>query len=138
MTIAVRAENNKDRWFVTVDPATGAARVLDNQHDEAWIREQGIGGGGGFGGGAGIAWLPDNKRFLFLSEKTGYLHLHSIDMSAAQPAAKATLVAAFGAASAVTSRRKVPQSTGASIFAGAAVPRSKVPEATREVDSTTW
>lgn len=86
--IAVRAENNKDRWFVTVDPATGAAKVLDNQHDEAWIREPGIGGGGGFGG-AGIAWLPDNKRFLFLSEKTGYLHLYSLDMSAAQPAAKA-------------------------------------------------
>jgi dipeptidyl aminopeptidase/acylaminoacyl peptidase len=86
--ITVRAGNNKDRWFVTVDPATGAARVLDNQHDDAWIREQGIGGGGGFGGG-GIAWLSDNKRFLFLSEKTGYLQLYSLDMSAAQPAAKA-------------------------------------------------
>ncbi len=87
--IAVRAENNKDRWFVTVDPATGTAKVLDGLHDDAWIREQGIGGGGGFGGGAGIAWLPDNKRFLFLSEKTGYMQLYSFDMSAAQPAAKA-------------------------------------------------
>jgi dipeptidyl aminopeptidase/acylaminoacyl peptidase len=84
---AVRASDNKDRWFVKVDPATGAAVVLDHQHDDAWIREQGI--GGGFGGGAGIAWLPDNKRFLFLSEKTGYLQMYSVDMSAAQPIATA-------------------------------------------------
>ena len=33
--------------------------------------------GGGLGGGAGIAWLPDNKRFLFLSEKDR-LHARSI------------------------------------------------------------
>jgi dipeptidyl aminopeptidase/acylaminoacyl peptidase len=45
--------------------------------------------GGGLGGGGGIAWLPDNKRFLFLSEKDGYMHLYSVDMSAAQPVAKA-------------------------------------------------
>ncbi len=87
--IAVRAADNKDRWFVKVDPATGVATVLDNQHDDAWIREQSVGGGGGFGGGAGIAWLPDNSRFLFLSEKSGYLHLYSLDMSAAQPSATA-------------------------------------------------
>ena len=83
--IAVRSTDNKDRWFVKVDPATGAATVLDNQRDDAWIREQGI---AGETGGSGIAWLPDNKRFLFLSEKTGYLHLYSLDMSAAQPTAK--------------------------------------------------
>jgi dipeptidyl aminopeptidase/acylaminoacyl peptidase len=89
--VAVRSLDNKDRWFVTVDPATGKATVIDGLHDDAWIREQSVGGaaGGGLGGGAGIAWLPDNKRFLFLSEKTGYMHLYSVDMSAAAPAAKA-------------------------------------------------
>jgi dipeptidyl aminopeptidase/acylaminoacyl peptidase len=88
--VAVRSLDNKDRWFVTVDPATGKATVIDGQHDEAWIREQGFtgGGGGGQGGAAGITWLPDNKRFLFLSEKTGYLHVQSVDMSAAAPSAK--------------------------------------------------
>ena len=101
--VAVRAADNKDRWFVTVDPATGTATVLDNQHDDAWIREQGV-GGGGFGGGAGIAWLPDNKRFLFLSEKSGYLHLHSVDMSAAQPAAAALTTGTWEVTSAQVSR----------------------------------
>ncbi len=86
--IALRAADNKDRWFVKVDPATGVATVLDGQRDDAWIRELGVGGGGGgFGGGAGITWLPDHKRFLFLSEKTGYLHLYSLDVTAAQPQA---------------------------------------------------
>jgi dipeptidyl aminopeptidase/acylaminoacyl peptidase len=82
---AVRSLDNKDRWFVTIDPATGKARIIDWLHDDAWIREQGI--GGGFGGGAGITWLPDNKRFLFLSEKNGYMHVHAVDMSAATPVA---------------------------------------------------
>ncbi len=92
--ISVRSQDNKDRWLVTIDPATGKAAVLDNLHDDAWIREgsvaTGTGGGGfggGFGGGGGIAWLPDNKRFLFLSEKDGWMHLYSLDVTAAQPVA---------------------------------------------------
>jgi dipeptidyl aminopeptidase/acylaminoacyl peptidase len=87
--VAIRSLDNKDRWFATVDPATGKATVIDWLHDDAWIREQNVGTTAGLGGGTGIAWLPDNKRFLFLSEKDGYLHLYSVDMSASQPVAKA-------------------------------------------------
>jgi dipeptidyl aminopeptidase/acylaminoacyl peptidase len=90
---AVRSQDNHDRWFVTLDAATGKAAAIDNAHDDAWIREGTVStgtGGGGFGGmgGGGIAWLADNKRFLFLSEKDGWMHLYSLDASAAQPAAK--------------------------------------------------
>ena len=79
MDLAVR------RW----ERYTGKTAVLDTLHDDAWIREGSIGGaaGGGFGGGA-VAWLPDNKTVLFLSEKSGYMHLYSMDLSAAAPAAK--------------------------------------------------
>jgi dipeptidyl aminopeptidase/acylaminoacyl peptidase len=87
--VAVRSGDNKDRWFVTLDPATGKASVLDGLHDDAWIREQAVGSQAGLGGGAGIAWLPDNKRFVFLSEKDGYLHLYSLDVTAATPQARA-------------------------------------------------
>ena len=82
--VAVRALDNKDRWFVKVDAATGKATVLDNLHDDAWIREQTIGGAAG--GGAGVTWLPDNKTALFLSEKDGYMHLYSMDVAAGTPA----------------------------------------------------
>jgi len=92
--ISVRSQDYKDRWFVTVDPATGKAKVVDSVHDDAWLREGSVStgtGGGGFGGGFGggsLAWLPDNKRFLFMSEKDGWMHIYSLDVTAAQPAAK--------------------------------------------------
>jgi dipeptidyl aminopeptidase/acylaminoacyl peptidase len=84
--VTVRSQDNKDRWFVTVDPATGKTSVVDNLHDDAWIREASIGGATG---DAGVAWLPDNKRFLFLSEKSGWMQLYSLDATAAAPQATA-------------------------------------------------
>jgi dipeptidyl aminopeptidase/acylaminoacyl peptidase len=38
-------------------------------------------------GGSPVAWLPDNRSFLFLSEKSGYMHLYSFDAAAASPSA---------------------------------------------------
>ena len=40
----VRADDNKDRWLVAVDPESGKTRVVDALHDDAWVREV-----GGFG-----------------------------------------------------------------------------------------
>ena len=92
---SVRSQDFKDRWLVMLDPATGKATPLDTLHDEAWIREGSVSsgtGGGGFGGGGfgggGVAWLPDNKRFVFMSERDGWMHLYSLDAAAPKPAAK--------------------------------------------------
>lgn len=82
--ITLSAQDNKNRWYVRVDPATGVATPVDTLRDDAWVRNMGLGGAGG-----GLAWLPDNNRFLFLSEKSGYMHLYSLDMSAAAPQAVA-------------------------------------------------
>ena len=43
----VRAADNKDRWFVRVDPGTGTSAVLLQDHDDKWLREL-IQGGRGF------------------------------------------------------------------------------------------
>lgn len=75
----VRAADNKDRWIVRVDAETGAASVLFADHDDAWIRE--LFGSAGF--------LADGRTFWFASEKTGWMHLYSVDASAASPEAKA-------------------------------------------------
>jgi dipeptidyl aminopeptidase/acylaminoacyl peptidase len=69
-----RSADNKDRWFVTLDPETGKTRVIDTLHDDAWIREAGF-------GASGLEFLPDNKRVWFLSERDGWMHLYTLDVS---------------------------------------------------------
>jgi dipeptidyl aminopeptidase/acylaminoacyl peptidase len=86
-TIAVahaRADDNKDRWLVVVDPETGKTRVLDALHDDAWVREV----GGGFGSSEASYGFVDARRVWFLSERDGWMHLYTVDASAQQPAAK--------------------------------------------------
>ena len=72
---AVRSADNKDRWFVTVDPESGKTRVIDRLHDEAWVSEAGP-------GGATLEFLPDNRRIAFLSERDGWMHLYTLDVEA--------------------------------------------------------
>ena len=75
--LEVRARDNKDRWLARLDPATGALTVLDRQHDDAWIAGPGI---SWFGGPSTMGWLPDDRRFFFQSEATGYSHLYTVDV----------------------------------------------------------
>jgi dipeptidyl aminopeptidase/acylaminoacyl peptidase len=76
--VAVRAKDNKDRWLVTVAPSTGACTILDRLHDDAWIRELPMHDSGS-DDDPGIDWLADGHRFLFLSEKSGWMHLYVKD-----------------------------------------------------------
>jgi dipeptidyl aminopeptidase/acylaminoacyl peptidase len=80
---AVRATDNKERWLVLVDPATGKGRVLDRQHDAAWVRE-------GFAqpSGPSFGWL-DDRTLWFTSEAAGYSHLYTVDTAAETPSPKA-------------------------------------------------
>jgi dipeptidyl aminopeptidase/acylaminoacyl peptidase len=76
---AVRAADNKDRWLVLVDPESGRGRVLDHQHDDAWVRP-------GFGAGETHGWI-DARHIWFLSEATGFQHLYSRGLDDAAPRA---------------------------------------------------
>jgi dipeptidyl aminopeptidase/acylaminoacyl peptidase len=78
----VRAVDNKDRWLVAVDQDSGQTRVVDALHDEAWVREGGTGGS--------LSFLPDNERIWFLSERDGWNHLYTLDLST--ESAKATQI----------------------------------------------
>ena len=75
---SARSADNKDRWFVTLDPASGKTKVIDTLHDDAWVREIGF-------GGSGLEFLPDDKRVWFLSERDGWMHLYTLDISADNP-----------------------------------------------------
>ena len=74
---AARSADNKERWFVTLDPGSGKTRVIDRLHDEAWVREVGFGMGASM-----LEFLPDNRRISFLSEREGWMHLYTLDVAA--------------------------------------------------------
>ncbi|UOQ72585.1 S9 family peptidase [Hymenobacter cellulosilyticus] len=77
--LVIRSSDNKDRWVVSLDPATQKISLLDRQRDEAWINGPGIGYGPG-----NVGWLPDNKRVWFQSEESGYSHLYTVDVTNGQ------------------------------------------------------
>lgn len=64
----VRSLDNKDRWIMHLDPATGKSKILEHAHDDAWI-----GGPGSFT----LGWLNDNKTIYFQSERDGWAHLYT-------------------------------------------------------------
>jgi dipeptidyl aminopeptidase/acylaminoacyl peptidase len=74
--LMARAADNKDRWILALDPATGKTRVIDNEHDDAWID-----GPGAFT----LGWMKDNQSIFFQSERTGYAHLYSVSYDGGEP-----------------------------------------------------
>lgn len=77
--MSLRSQDNKDRWIVSLDVTTAKLKLIDRQHDDAWIG--GPGTGGGFFGGASIGWLADNKSLWYQSEESGYSHLYLADVT---------------------------------------------------------
>jgi len=67
--ILARSGDNKDRWVLALDPATGKTRVLAHDHDAAWV--------GGPGANT-IGWLKSDHEVYFQSERTGYSHLYAV------------------------------------------------------------
>jgi len=73
----ILSDDNKDRWIMLLDIKTGGLKLLDRQHDNAWI------GGPGIGYGQ-LGWMADNKTIYFQSEESGYSHLYLLDVSTGQ------------------------------------------------------
>lgn len=74
--VMARSADNKDRWIMALDPATGKTRIVFSDHDDAWI-----GGPGNFTTG----WLGDNQRIYFQSERDGYAHLYTVAYEGGEP-----------------------------------------------------
>jgi dipeptidyl aminopeptidase/acylaminoacyl peptidase len=67
--ILARAADNKDRWILALDPATGKTRVLNTDQDNAWVA----------GPGANtVGWMKNDREVFFQSERTGYSHLYAV------------------------------------------------------------
>ncbi len=78
--IAARAADNKDRWLLALDPATGKTRVLVTIHDDAWV-------GGPQGAVNTLGWMKNDREVFFLSEKTGYAQLYAVAFDGGEPRA---------------------------------------------------
>lgn len=68
------SQDNKDRWLMLLDAATGKLSLIDRQRDEAWIGGPGI---SSFRGSKG--WIDENTLW-FQSEATGYSHLYTYNI----------------------------------------------------------
>ena len=73
--VELRSSDNKDRWIVNIDLATGKLTEIDKQHDEAWIGGPGIDYGDGL-----LDFLHDNETIYFQSEESGYSHLYTFNL----------------------------------------------------------
>ncbi len=76
--LLARAADNKDRWILALDPATGKTRVLASDHDDAWV--------GGPGSNT-IGWMKNDREVYFQSERTGYSHLYVVGFDGGEPRA---------------------------------------------------
>ncbi|MEK6320912.1 MAG: prolyl oligopeptidase family serine peptidase [Acidobacteriota bacterium] len=74
--LMARAADNKDRWVLALDHATGKTRVVVTEHEDAWI-----GGPGAFT----LGWMKDNQNIYFQSERTGYAHLYTVPYEGGEP-----------------------------------------------------
>jgi len=70
----IQSNDYKDRWIVSLDAASGTITNLDHQHDEAWIAGPAV-------GRRNLGWMPDDTTIWFMSEKTGYAHLYTLDVN---------------------------------------------------------
>jgi dipeptidyl aminopeptidase/acylaminoacyl peptidase len=76
--LPVRAADNKDSWLLALDPATGNARVIAHDHDDAWVHWLQEGWAG---------FVPNSSTVWFISERTGWLHLYSVPYEGGEPRA---------------------------------------------------
>lgn len=82
--VDIRSFDNKDRWIVLLDLAKGTWKLLDHQHDEAWIGGPGISSWNEVDGTLG--WISATNCY-FQSEETGYSHLYQLDVNTLQKTA---------------------------------------------------
>ena len=76
--VVIRSQDNKDRWIAMVDLNSFELKVIQHDHDEAWIGGPGISSWNGSAGN--VAWLRDQAKIYLQSEQTGYSHLYLYDL----------------------------------------------------------
>ena len=74
--VNITAQDHKDRWIMLLELSNGKLKLLDRQHDEAWIGGPQV---GWFSGGT-IEWI-DNNHIWYKSEKSGFAHVYKTNVN---------------------------------------------------------
>lgn len=64
--VILESRDNKDRWIMKLDPATGQLGLVDRERNEAWV---------GGPGRRSLGWT-DHTHFYYQSEASGYSHIY--------------------------------------------------------------
>jgi dipeptidyl aminopeptidase/acylaminoacyl peptidase len=76
--MTARATDNKDRWFLSLDTATGKAATIYTEHDDAWLDGPGP---------QTPRWMKDGENLYFTSERSGYSNLYRVPATGGEPQA---------------------------------------------------
>jgi dipeptidyl aminopeptidase/acylaminoacyl peptidase len=76
--MTARALDNKDRWFLSLDTATGKTSTIYTEHDDAWLDGPGP---------QAPRWMKAGESLYFTSERSGYSHLYRVSAAGGDPQA---------------------------------------------------
>lgn len=76
--LEIRSQDNKHRWIVQLDVASGTITELEHQHDDAWIGGPGI---PGYSFSGGTLDFINNSTIYFQSEATGFSHVYTYNLN---------------------------------------------------------
>lgn len=77
--VEIKSQDNKDRWFMILNPVNASWEMIERQHDDAWIGGPGITGWNMVAGNKG--WMPDEISYWYHSEESGYSHLYAVNVN---------------------------------------------------------
>jgi len=75
----IKSLDHKDRWIILLEPGELKYKIIDHQHDEAWVGGPGI--LGWIESPGNVFWYDSDRKIAFQSEKTGYSQLYSYDLA---------------------------------------------------------
>ena len=70
----IRSPDNKDQWLLSFDPETAAKRVVNHEHDDAWVLNDDDAPSLSL---LEYGFLEEGRKVWFMSEYTGFRHLYA-------------------------------------------------------------
>ena len=77
LLVTARSANNKDQWLLSFDPEASATRILNHEHDDAWVLNDDDAPSLSL---LEYGFLDEGRKVWFVSEHTGFRHLYTMSL----------------------------------------------------------